>query len=105
MTWDVCVSIPDYEVAEYLTETEYEQLQGILLDDVRIKLTFEYVPMDYDSGIPYDSMEFYGKWEFCEADQPAALKSAIDKLLSVIDVESRWGGLAYEKMCDFYEDY
>lgn len=100
MTWDVCVTIDSCEVAEYLTDTEYEQLTNILLEDVSIMLTFDYQKADPEVGIMHDTMIFTGKWGWCGLKGCPVLDRAIDKLLADIDVEDRWGELAHELYCD-----
>lgn len=103
LTQDVCVAIDSVEVAQYMTDTEYEQMQDILLDDVNIVLTFNYVKADRDVGIMHDYMTFTGKWGWCGEKGCDVLGKAINKLLSDIDVDERWGEVAYEQFLDYAE--
>ena len=103
-TWDITVEIPIYEIAQFLTETEYEHLGGITNDDVKVKLSFDYSPADKEVGIMSDSMEYNGTWGWDGKEQCKTLADAVSEFLESTDVTARLGEKAYDSYCD-YCDY
>ena len=104
-TWEIVVTVPFCELAEYLTDAEYESMKGVYNKDIEIQLSFDYSPEDKEVGIMFDSMEFNGDWSFCnQKTNCEELENAMQEFIDATDVDSRWGGKAYESYCD-YCDY
>ena len=86
MTWDVPVSIPFYEIAEFLTDTEYYKMVGIIHEEITISLHFEYSSACPEVGILTDSMDSNGNWTWVGKAHGLVLQSAIDKYLIQTDM-------------------
>lgn len=103
VTWKHTVKIPICDLADFLTDTEYEQMAEIIHEDVEVTLTFDVSFPDPEVGIPFGSFDFIGKWELCGIDNPI-LEEAVGEYLEFIDVDTRYSNEAYESYCD-YCDY
>lgn len=101
LNWDYCVSIPFDDIAEYLSEEDYEKYQNQLLS-VELTLSYENSPGDKDVGLEpsFDFVEWNSSISY-----PEPIVSAINKRL---DKFKEWySDKAYEKLCDFidYQKY
>ena len=107
MTWDVSVSIPFNEVAEFLTDTEYYKMVGIIHEDIRISIHFDYSSASPEVGIFTDSMDYNGRWDWIGKDYGDVLKSAIDNYLiksDMCDTYSKKALFAYHNYCNFLKN-
>lgn len=103
-TWEIIVSIPIYEISEYLTDTEYEQMEGLLNEDIEVVLSFDYQPADMETGIMRDSMEFNGTWGYADkAHEHPKLTEAIQEYIDTHDISELYGHKARESMLGYYE--
>ena len=103
MTWHHTVKISFYELSAFLTETEYQQMAGIVHKDVKVSLAFEYSPAEPEVGIPFDSFDYIGEWDLKDDIDNPVLENAVEAYLSSIDVQDFYGDEAYESYCNYCE--
>ena len=101
-TWELYVSLPFEDIAEFLKDAEYEKTKGIFHKDVTVTLVFQHVHADMSVGIN-EHMSYEDEWS-CSDEYPTALKSAISKYLASIDVEGQYAEEADRQYKD-YEEY
>lgn len=101
-TWDIIVSIPFYEIAEYMSEEEYETVSAITADEIRIQLSFSYSPADREVGLS-ESFDFR-KWNWADTAYSSIVERAINFYIADADMEEMYREQVKESMLDD-EDY
>lgn len=99
--WDITVSIPFCDVAEYLSDDEYEAVKNSIADQIKIKLTFDYCPADPETGIFIDSMD-YCEWDWADTIYSASVERAITLYIADTDMEEKYGDKAMMERADYY---
>ena len=100
--WDIATSIPFYEIAEYMTEEEYEAIEASAPDKIRIQLSFTHSPAEREVGIPSESFDFR-EWAWADIEYPTAIERAINLYIADKDMEEIYGAQVKESMLGYAE--
>ena len=99
-TWNTTVSIPSYVLGLYLTDEEYEQVQEEMGAGVKVKLTFDYSPADWEVGLP-ESFE-YADWDWANKTYSDTIRKAVDQYLSEEDADVLYGKKAQMEFSNYH---
>lgn len=92
--WYIPVTLDICEVAEHLTEAEYEKYKKVC-PELNLNLHFDYTPPSPDVGIMEGYFEWNGDWSLPPiGNYPDKVKDAITAFLETTDVNAKWGGKA-----------
>lgn len=97
-SWWLQVRIPFVDVAQFLTEEEYERYKEKFYD-LEIDINLIVSPKDPDVGIPTETITYEGQWAvpMC-GNYPDRIKDAIEEYLCSINVEETYQRKLYELM-------
>ena len=102
-SWKVPVTIPMFELLSYMSDEDARKADKCYTN-VKIVLHFRYEPADPSVGIPNETMEFEGDWSLpLIGNYPSYIKDAINKYIDDIDVDDRYGDVAYDQLDCYVE--
>jgi len=89
--WYIPATLQLYEVAEHLTEAEYDKYKKVC-PELNFNLHFDYTPASPDTGIMEGYFDWNGDWSLPPiGNYPDRVKDAITAFLETVDVNVMWG--------------